>query len=244
VCTQANKLGTDDDGGNVSRFIDWDDSFGLILTLLVTSMLVIAVLGDNYYGAQIAVMIQAVVVLLIYRVSSVSRRTYIIAACIAALAVVASIVGTFAGRENALAISALALLLLLGLGPAVIARRLRDYTHVNAQMLYAALCIYLIAGMFFSVLYRLIGFLDSPPVFAQIPNPSPMDSLYFSFTTLTTLGYGDLTPVGDIGRMLAITEALVGQVYLVTVMALIVMNLGRERRRKEPDPTSTDQESR
>ncbi len=56
-----------------------------------------------------------------------------------------------------------------------------------------------------------------------------MDSLYFSFTTLTTLGYGDLTPAGDVGRMLAITEALIGQVYLVTIVALIVTNLGREQ---------------
>jgi hypothetical protein len=46
--------------------------------------------------------------------------------------------------------------------------------------------------------------------------------LYFSFTTLTTVGFGDLTAGSDAGRMLAVMEALLGQLYLVTVVAFIV----------------------
>ena len=56
------------------------------------------------------------------------------------------------------------------------------------------------------------------------------DFVYFSFATLTTVGYGDLTAATDLGRSLAITEALIGQIYLVTVVALIVPNIGRARR--------------
>ena len=54
--------------------------------------------------------------------------------------------------------------------------------------------------------------------------------LYFSFTTLTTVGYGDLTAASNLGHTLAMSEALVGQIYLVTVVSLIVGNLGLRRR--------------
>jgi hypothetical protein len=54
---------------------------------------------------------------------------------------------------------------------------------------------------------------------------------------LTTVGYGDLAARGDVGRMLAVTEALLGQLYLVTVVALLVSNVGiRPRRRPGPEP--------
>jgi len=53
--------------------------------------------------------------------------------------------------------------------------------------------------------------------------------MYYSFVTLTTVGYGDLTASTAIGRMLSVTEALVGQLYLVTVVAILVSNMGRSR---------------
>jgi len=56
------------------------------------------------------------------------------------------------------------------------------------------------------------------------------DYVYFSFVTLATLGYGDLVPRTTLGRMLAVTEALVGQLYLVTVVALLVSNYRQSTR--------------
>ena len=58
-------------------------------------------------------------------------------------------------------------------------------------------------------------------------NATTSDYLYFSFTTMTTTGYGDLTAATDLGRSFAITEQLIGQIYLVTVVAVIVGNLSR-----------------
>jgi len=60
--------------------------------------------------------------------------------------------------------------------------------------------------------------------------PQYVDYLYFAFTTLTTTGYGDLSPASDVARAAAILEALLGQLYLVTVLALVIGNL-RPRRR-------------
>ena len=66
--------------------------------------------------------------------------------------------------------------------------------------------------------------------FSEVATPSSVDYLYFSFVTLTTVGFGDRTAAGNFGRMLAVTEALLGQLYLVTVVALVIGNVGRERK--------------
>ena len=58
--------------------------------------------------------------------------------------------------------------------------------------------------------------------------------MYFSFVTIATLGYGDLTPHGDLGQMLAATEAIIGQLYLVSAVALLIGNLGRTRTEASP----------
>jgi hypothetical protein len=68
--------------------------------------------------------------------------------------------------------------------------------------------------------------------FAGQSQTTVVDFLYFSYASLTTVGYGDLSPAEDLGRMLAVSEALLGQLYLVTVVALLVGNIGRDRTRR------------
>ena len=57
--------------------------------------------------------------------------------------------------------------------------------------------------------------------------------MYFSFITMASVGYGDLTPQGGLGRALAVIESLFGQIYLVTAVAALVGNLGRARAPQE-----------
>lgn len=213
--------------------IDWQDSFGLVLILLVATMLAIAILGTDNYGTQVAVVLQAATTLVIYRAANIGRRGLIAAMSLAIVAVLTSLAGLATPGPWAELIAGVALLILFAMGPIVIARRLLQYDRVGAETLFGALCIYLILGMFFGVLFLLMGHFGSEPLFAELSEPTAMDSIYFSFTTLTTLGYGDLSPAGDTARMLAITEALLGQIYLVTVLALIVSNLGREQKPRE-----------
>lgn len=75
-----------------------------------------------------------------------------------------------------------------------------------------------------------MGSLESGALFAQHTAESTKNFLYFSFVTITTVGYGDLTAASNLGRSLAIAEALTGQIYLVTVVAAIVGGLGARRR--------------
>jgi hypothetical protein len=84
-------------------------------------------------------------------------------------------------------------------------------------------------GLSFGFAFVAVGEIGSRPFFASQERGTLSDYMYFSFVTLATLGYGDLTPQGGIGRALAVTEGLIGQIYLVTAVAALVSNIGRAR---------------
>jgi hypothetical protein len=92
----------------------------------------------------------------------------------------------------------------------------------TSATLAGAVAIYLLLGLIFADLYMCMAELSGVAFFAQTAPPSSVAYLYFSYTTLTTVGFGDLTAGTDPGRMLAVVEALMGQLYLVTVVAFIV----------------------
>ena len=126
--------------------------------------------------------------------------------------------------------------LLVGVAPIAIARSIWRRRVIDVRTVLGALCIYVLLGMLWSFVYTGIGDLGTQPFFAQQAKGSTADYLYFSYVTLTTVGYGDLTAAGGLGRALAVLEALLGQIYLVTIVALLVSNLGRGLGRKPPAP--------
>ena len=123
---------------------------------------------------------------------------------------------------------------LLALGPPAVAvgiiRDLRSSGRVSIHAVAGVLALYLLIGMMFAFLYGGIDQVSSTPFFADNVPATVSRCLYFSFTTLTTVGYGDMVADTDLGRTLAIFEALLGQIYLVTIVSLLVGNLGRSTR--------------
>jgi hypothetical protein len=117
--------------------------------------------------------------------------------------------------------------------PIVIGRRLVQHTTVTQSTITGALCVYLLIGLSFASLFGMTEVLGWGPFFAGRVQTNDADFLYFSYTTLATVGYGDLVARTNLGRMLAVLEALIGQLYLVTVVALLVGNLGRGWRDRE-----------
>jgi len=107
----------------------------------------------------------------------------------------------------------------------VIVRGVVDPGEVNRQSILGAICIYLLLGMLFSFAYGSAAKLGSDFFFAQGTDGTAAIRLYFSYITMATVGYGDYTVAGDLGRTLAILEGLLGQLYLVTVVALLVGRL-------------------
>jgi hypothetical protein len=104
-----------------------------------------------------------------------------------------------------------------------------DQGEINERSVSGAICVYLLIGMLFLFFYNAIAAIGSGDFFAQGTDGTRAIRLYFSYVTLATLGYGDYTPAGNLGHTLAVLEALLGQIYLVTVVALLVSQLRAKR---------------
>ena len=154
------------------------------------------------------------------------KRAAVVVGLIVAAAILALILDSGQAVLGAVAI-ANGLLILLAPPSIVVGvlRSLRKHGEVTLEVVMGSLCFYLLAGMFFAFVSGAIESLGGDPFFAGGDEWTPQRSVYFSFTTLTTTGFGDFTARSDIGHMLSVTEALFGQIYLVTVVAVIVSNL-------------------
>lgn len=143
------------------------------------------------------------------------------------LAVVASIAARDLGDAQWLEAVALGLYaLLLLVTPIVVVLRLLRRPRITLDTVAGALAAYVQFGLFFATLYRFVDVVGSSAFFSGHATPTFMDFQFFSFVTLTTLGYGNLVPAGDVGQTLAVLEAIFGQVFLVTIVAVAVGNLG------------------
>ena len=171
-----------------------------------------------------------------------ARPTVMRVAGFAAGCLVLVSVGEFATGQIDGGATHLANALLVALAPAAVVigvlKSLRRKQAVTVQAVLGVLSVYILLGMFFAFVYGAVNHLGGAPFFTGGQEPSSPHFLYFSFSTLTTVGYGDLTARSNLGHTLAVSEALFGQIYLVTVVSLIVSNLGRSRPTSSPAPPS------
>ena len=211
------------------------DSFGLVLLLLIVSYFVIAAAGDGNAGRVLSMVIFAATTWLALRASQVKRRILRLALALIPLATAIAIILVLVGNdETATIVSKLLTVLLVVVAPVAILKRLVEHPVISLNTFYGAVCVYLLIAMFFATTYGLIAIIGGQQFFAQLtiaPKDTPaIDYLYFSFVTITTTGYGDLTAASGVGRMTAVIEAIFGQLYLITVVALVVQNLGQRSR--------------
>jgi hypothetical protein len=97
--------------------------------------------------------------------------------------------------------------------------------RVDGETIYAALSTYLLAGLFFGVLYSAIEFMR-PGSFAGPDKFSDSAAIYYSFVTLATLGYGDFLPRTELARGIATFEVIGGQLYLAVMVARLIGAFG------------------
>jgi hypothetical protein len=112
----------------------------------------------------------------------------------------------------------------LGVAIATLSRQLNGASKVDQDIITGAICVYLLIGIFWFLLYRIV-FNFNPENFIELQenegNPD-FTLLYFSFTTLTTVGYGDITPTASAAMGLANLESIVGQLYPAIFVARLV----------------------
>jgi energy-coupling factor transporter transmembrane protein EcfT len=110
---------------------------------------------------------------------------------------------------------------------------------VTIQSIFGAISAYLIIGLMFAAFYAAIYYLEGRQFFARQRPANASTFQYFSFTTLTTLGYGDFTAAGSSGRAVAMIEAMTGQIFLATLVARLVASFRPQARvtgAQSPDP--------
>jgi hypothetical protein len=101
---------------------------------------------------------------------------------------------------------------------------------VTLQVVAGALAIYLMVGVIFAFVIGFAAKVGAHPYFAQGGDGTSSERVYFSFATLTTTGYGDFTAGQSFGRSLSVVEMLTGQLYLVTVIGVLVGDIASRRR--------------
>jgi hypothetical protein len=193
-----------------------------LLLLVLTASYVLSAFNGRALGGELQLGFFAVVLLLTLRTSSLPRWGAILAAAVtiggSALALGLVLTGTQTGAGVAQLWKGAMLLLAVIL----VVRRVLAKPTVTIQSIYGALSAYIIIGLMFAAFYSAIGHLGGGSFFAGGQPASTQTLQYFSFTTLTTLGYGDFTAASDGGRAIAVIEALAGQVFLLTLVARLV----------------------
>jgi hypothetical protein len=211
--------------------------YGLLLIVAVLSLIVQGIIEPTAVQQVIVTLLAGAILLLALRAARLSPRLIQIASTLALAALIVSIVrATAGGIGDGAARSMNAALIALG-PPAIVVGLVRDLRAtgtVQVQALFGVLSLYMLIGMAFGFVYGAIEYFGGDPFFAAGQSATVSNCLYFSFITLSTVGYGDFVARTDLGHTLAVFEALIGQIYLVTVVSLIVTNLRRPRRDGAP----------
>lgn len=222
--------------GNLITSIRASESYGLVLLSIILSIGVTAADTGNIISRLLITFLLGGSLLLALWTAQARSRTLFLAlfGLVAGLASV--LLQTTLNPEQSLWLPETLNLLLIAVTSLAIARQLLTDQMIRRQTILGAICIYLLLGFFFADLYAILSLLPPRVVQLSFPQARLSDDLYFSFITLTTTGYGDITPTSGVARALAVTEALSGQLYLVTVIALLVGNFGkaniRERKKQ------------
>jgi hypothetical protein len=208
--------------------------YGLLLACLFVLFVFTGVAPGGPWQDALITALAAATLILSLRAGEVTPRVTTVFTVMGTALVVLVAGLAVAGVSNAAASRVAACALVAIAPPAIVVgviRGLRERGGATVQAIMGVLCIYLLMGMLWAFTYGSLDRLGGDPFFASGVSASASRCLYFSFTTLTTVGYGDLTARSNLGHTLAVTEALIGQIYLVTVVALLVSGLARGRER-------------
>jgi hypothetical protein len=164
----------------------------------------------------------AAVLLLALRSSPLPGHWAVIIGAVTVTGSAAAIAAALAGTPDGNGVADLWKAMLLLLTAVLVVRRVLARPTVTVQSIYGALSAYLIVGLMFAACYAAVQHLGQSGFFVNNEPANTQTFQYFSFVTLTTLGYGDFTAAENGGRAIAVLEALTGQVFLATLVARLV----------------------
>jgi Ion channel len=221
------------------------DAFGLVLLLVLITYVLASVLSNRGWAAVLLTAVTgatAVVAL----TSSHARPAFVRRALLfAVLAVILAMISAVGGGRHWLSAANFIDICLLAVAMAAVLRRILTAGKVSSRTILGAISVYTSLGILFTWAYGLIDRIEGGGFFGAGVAAKGSDFLFFSYTTLTTTGYGDLVPAGQVGRMVSGLEMMLGQIFLVTLVAGLVSlwrpgeGLLRRRAERRGGPTQT-----
>ena len=198
------------------------DSYGSVLLLILfTYGFSVGVTAP--WASSLVITVQIGTVWAVLHVSRARRPVRRVAGVLLLISAIAALVNLFVGKETtgegAVAFMSAVLYLI---APFSITRSLLFRREVDLQTVLGAIDIYLLVGMLFAFIYRFLGVVQPSLFFGASGDGKVPQDLFFSFTTLTTTGYGNLVPAGNPGQTFAVAEMLIGQLFLVIAVAKVI----------------------
>lgn len=192
--------------------------FALVLALLISIYVVAEVWEDSGFVQGLVWTLAFLAFVVTLRALNTAPRTVYINATLMALLAILAAVGLVTDQDYLTEPAAIAVMGYAFVAPVLILREVIKRHQVTMDVIFGALAIYVFLGIDFAVLYDIIQRVD-PSAFTTT---GPDSVFYLSFMTLTTVGYGDITPVVGWAQALTVVEALMGQILLVVIVARLV----------------------
>jgi hypothetical protein len=198
------------------------NAFGLVLVLVLATYVLGSLAPLHGFTGALTTTVACLAGVVGLAGAAVRPPLFRVALVLAVVAVVLAVLSWLADDQHVLGISFLISMVLLLLAVGAILKAVVTETQVGFRTILGAISVYTILGLLFTFLYAGIDRIQGSPFFGSGVSVKGADFLFFSFTTLTTTGYGDLIPAGQPGRMFAGLEMLTGQIFLVTLVAGLV----------------------
>ena len=215
------------------------DRFGVVLFFVIATIVVSSLVntGTSFGDSLLAHTMSGLALVAAARATGMRRRprrvvTVVVLLAIGALALL-SLAEVVLGGDTPASVSPqqadpLWVILVIAL-PVLVIRRIAQHTVVGGRTVLGAITAYLQIGVAYAALYQATGVWSAEPPFGT-PQPSSAD-MYLSMTTMSTLGIGDIAPTTEFARLLVSSEAVLGQVFLVTIVAIVVSQFAGGRKK-------------
>jgi hypothetical protein len=202
------------------------DRYEIVLVMLLAVLLFVTLAEESQLVRVITSLALLAVVLFTLRATGTTPR-HLRALAVFTIVWAAVVVLTgFTDEEGVIVMVGAAVGAYLGYGAFALVRRIFERPRISVQEVLAAIEAYIQAALLFAFVYATIGRLEADAFFASEAAESIGNFVYFSVVTISTLGYGDLSPATDLGRSVVMIETLFGQVFLVVLIAYLVGRLG------------------
>ena len=200
------------------------DAYGLVLVLITITFVVMMTLPPEGWGGRVvAVAVAGLTAVVAFKSSDVRPGRFRLACVVAAVAIAAAFLAERLDSARLLGLAFGAVAILLGIAAVTILRRvIVGARHVDFRTILGAISVFTLLGLLFAFLYVGFSRWSHQAFFAGHAHAQASDYLFFSYTTLTTTGYGNLVPAGTVGQSFAVLEMLLGQIFLVTLVAGLV----------------------